>query len=132
MKALDFVKMMVANYHHLRVDVKRVQVTSQVHPRSEQNRCFNNAFKVLLHEAAGEQSKYVLGFLMTQDGCPIEHAWVKRGAKHVDVTLSDKIIANHTFISVAEFSFMEVAKYVSEKHYAPGLYEMDRFIQMPK
>jgi len=130
MKALDFVKMVVANYHYLQVDVKEVQVTSGVHPRSEQNQCFNNAFKVLLHEAADEQSKYVLGFLVTPEGCPIEHAWIKRGDKHVGVTLSENLIANHSFISVVEISFMEVAKYVNENYYAPGLHEMDRYIRM--
>jgi hypothetical protein len=132
MNALELVKMMASNYRYLPVDVKEVHVTSKVHARSEQSQCFNNAFRVVLHEVSDDSTKYVLGFLILEGGAPIEHAWVKHGDTYVDVTLAEKYMQRCEYISVAEFTFREVSAYVNEKHHAPGLYEMERFLRTNK
>ena len=119
---LDLVHMMSGQCRHLTLGIKEVKVKPLNVRGSVPKQCFNNSFKYLLSHSSGH---YVLGFVMFR-GMPIEHAWVRINEEYLDVTLDGKLAAD--YVSVAEFTFDQVAEYVNQEECAPTLYDINRFL----
>ncbi|MCD9485852.1 hypothetical protein GLP21_12070 [Photobacterium carnosum] len=101
--------------------------------------CYDNSFKLLqrLIQTTTEDVKYVLGMCVCSSILPIEHAWIKVGAKYYDPTLEivvGDIIAN-TYYSVMEFDLdeaitaMESVLERSDGDYCPPMF--NRMVHSP-
>lgn len=122
---LSVVKMLTRGFDSIKISPKEVDVEFKKEVGSRKKECFNNAFKSM-----SNGSEYVLGFVFYH-GIPIEHAWIKDSSgKYFDVTLDPKL--QNGYISVSEFTFDEVMKYVEKNKSAPSLYDFNRFLRSGK
>lgn len=123
----EIIKMMTGNLHHLDVNVKHVIVKVKSHARSEKKQCYNNSWRYI-QDNYKEDAQYILGYVIVH-GIPIEHAWVKVGGQHFDVTLSD---SDATYYEVVEVPQAQLDAYVEKEQHAPDLYSLNRFASKKK
>lgn len=122
---LSVVKMLTRGFDSIKISPAEVDVEFKKEAGARKKECFNNAFKSL-----SDGFMYVLGFVFFH-GIPIEHAWIKdKSGKYFDVTLDPK--QQNGYISVSEFTFDEVIKYVEKNKSAPSLYDINRFFRSGK
>lgn len=114
---------MITSGLKLDLDVKHVVVKSKHFGRSAKKECYNNSWRYI-QDNYKEKAKYILGYVFVH-GVPIEHAWVKVGSQHFDVTLDDA--EKSTYYQVIEVPDDLLSEYVDKSHYAPDLYSLNRF-----
>lgn len=115
--------MMTSGLKNLDVGLKQVVVKHKPHKRSAKKECYNNSWRYI-QDHYNEKAKYILGYLLYM-GVPIEHAWVKVGTEHFDVTLDPK--NDDEYWQVCEVPDDLLAQYVDVEGHAPDLYALNRF-----
>ena len=116
----ELLKLMTSNLKGLDIDIKHVVVKAKPHGRSQKKQCYNNSWRYIQdHEGV-----YVLGYVFFR-GLPIEHAWVRIGKQHYDVTLTPD--DDHIYYSVYEVPEEKLNAYVVANGSAPDLYSLSRF-----
>lgn len=87
-------------------------------PWAVHKRCFENAY----HYASNTPGAvYVLGQYVIH-GMPVEHAWVKDGDKHLEITLKGRT-PNDRFFVLFELDEIALASAVIRCGQAPNLYD---------
>lgn len=116
------IKMMTSGLKNLDIKIKHVGVEFSLHARARPKECFNNAYKYVA-DNFDKSPIYILGFIFYR-GIPIEHAWVKDGNRHIDVTINTE---DNEYFKVVEVPTDLLLAYVGEKMHAPDLQHLNRF-----
>jgi len=119
---MSMISMVTQGIRFVELDPKEVEVKFKKHQHAKQKDCFNNAFR---HLSDHPHAKFVFGYVFYH-GIPIEHAWVKEGTVHYDVTLDPK--GQDGYVSLVEYDFNEVMEFVDAFGHAPSLFDMNRFL----
>ena len=116
-------KVMTSNIKNLDLNIQHVVVKEKPHGRSQKKQCYNNSWRYI-QDNLKDKAQYVLGYVFFR-GLPIEHAWVRVGKQHYDVTLTPD--ENHIYYSVYEVPEEKLTAYVVAEGSAPDLYSLSKF-----
>lgn len=121
--ATDFLAFSTSQLKNLTVEIAPVNVKSIDYDRAQLKQCFNNAYRYI--SDSGQDLVYVLGYILVH-GVSIEHAWIRSGSTHLDVTLASS--GTRLYFKVCEIQISLLDEYVIEAGHAPDLYAMNKFL----
>lgn len=103
---------------------KKVPMIYKKWEKSRPKHCYDNCWHFLQKDVG---AVYVLGFLLLDNSIPIEHAWLKKGKKYYDITISDDKQFTQTYYSFIELDFTAVNKLAGLCEYVPDIIAYTRF-----
>lgn len=118
----NLVTVMTQGIKNLALDIKLVKPDYLKMPGAKAKNCFNNAYRYVM---AHPESRYILGYALIH-GVPIEHAWVRSGDQHIDVTLDPEKMEQ--YYEVLEVYPNTLLRYVVKNSHAPDLFSLNRFV----
>lgn len=92
-----------------------VEVTYKKTRWNRKKNCFGNSFHYV---ANNPKAKYVLGQLFLWGAIPIEHAWVKDGDEHYELTIKEAKEGN-AYFAMVELSIGELVEIVLKNDSRP-------------
>lgn len=128
MTAHQLIEMLTSGIRNLTLEIEEVDVKNKPHAASKAKQCYTNAYRYIDKHYA-EHGTFVLGYYIMHD-LPIEHAWVKVGTQHFDVTLTPN--PGDTYVKVIEVPKEMLYAFISQEGHAPDLYSLNRFAGMSK
>ena len=118
----DMVKMLASQYGMRASKIEDIAFKKA--PSSKPKQCFDNARK---YDLSNPDSTYVIGYLLHRGAIPIEHAWVKDGGKHYDVTIKD-ILELDEYWALVEIPYDELHDMMINKGMSsPALYDYAKY-----
>lgn len=101
-----------------------IRIIPQLVPyrRAIPKQCYNNAYR-FISDNTSSPYKYVLGYYFLNGSIPIEHAWVKIGKKHFDVTLKS-ISGDCFYVELESLALDELYEFVAVHKYPPSMFDL--------
>lgn len=85
--------------------------------------CFDNSRGYVM---SNPRSSYIIGYVVLENGIPIEHAWVKDDGKHIDITLPDS--DKYEYWMLGELSGDEINHImIGLRQSSPNLYDYKKY-----